>query len=319
MNYHKPRAPFTSVAKKITPRLIMRDDVIKLLILCSVKKVKRVLILSALFVTLIHLSACHKQAHTPQHVIIEVFPFYGDTPINCDGIFYHKELKWDINTLSFFVSTPTFEINNTQQTVKFIQNQWQTADVALLWFAHACDQEASENRSLSFEIQPKVSAKQANTFTFVLGLPFAENHKNPLLQASPLNIPEMFWSWRNGYKFMRFDASASDYSDNWSLHLGSIGCQSQSSLRAPVRDCYSPNTVEITVQLSKVNALNKDTVKPNNVDRFSIKFDLAMLLQNVELRQSNSCMFDYNHQNQCNLIVKNLLNNPVFSDVKYNE
>ena len=43
------------------------------------------------------------------------------------------------------------------------------------------------------------------SLSFNIGVPFAINHQNPLLQESPLNDSSMFWAWRNGYKFVRWD------------------------------------------------------------------------------------------------------------------
>jgi uncharacterized repeat protein (TIGR04052 family) len=312
-----------SVANKYKWRLIMRKIANKPLSSFSFTNLKKTLVVSAILLALVNLIGCYQPSHENQQITINVAPFYKDTPITCDGVFYHNGEKWQINTLSFFVSKPLMTQRNTQHNTKrntqqnlaFAETEWQTNDVALIWFANSCDPHTTNNTTLMLKVSPthELNAhyktgdktKPITTLEFSMGVPFAQNHANPLLQASPLNIPEMFWSWRNGYKFMRFDASATESSNNWSLHLGSLGCQSTSSLRAPAKPCAMPNLFKYQVNLPDIISQDKNIL--------SIKIDIALLVNNMELKQGNSCMFDYNQQNQCQAILNNLEQNPLFS------
>lgn len=61
---------------------------------------------------------------------------------------------------------------------------------------------------------------------FKIGLPFAVNHLFVDNQPPPLNDPAMYWSWTNGYRFMKiegFDAVKKSLPGGL-LHLGSAGC-----------------------------------------------------------------------------------------------
>ncbi len=79
---------------------------------------------------------------------------------------------------------------------------------------------------------------------FTVGVPEALNHANPLTAAFPLNDSGMFWSWQQGYKFLRIDATGSN---KWALHVGSTGCQSPSAIRPPASPCTQSNRVTITL------------------------------------------------------------------------
>ncbi|WP_339066633.1 MbnP family copper-binding protein [Teredinibacter turnerae] len=79
---------------------------------------------------------------------------------------------------------------------------------------------------------------------FTVGVPEALNHANPLTAAFPLNDSGMFWSWQQGYKFLRIDAAGSN---KWALHVGSTGCQSPSAIRPPASPCAQSNRVTITL------------------------------------------------------------------------
>ena len=113
---------------------------------------------------------------------------------------------------------------------------------------------------------------------FDIGVPFAQNHGDPTLAASPLNLTAMFWSWQAGYKFIKIDmatsgqplpppmkmglapgdmaagdmAKADDASKmdmsgpmGWEIHLGSTGCASDSQTTSPKVLCANPNRMAI--------------------------------------------------------------------------
>ena len=82
-----------------------------------------------------------------------------------------------------------------------------------------------------------------------IGVPFARNHVDPTLAASPLNLTAMFWNRQGGYKVIK-DAPSStglpvthDAGRGWALHLGSTGCASEARTVAPAAECANPNHV----------------------------------------------------------------------------
>jgi uncharacterized repeat protein (TIGR04052 family) len=90
---------------------------------------------------------------------------------------------------------------------------------------------------------------------FSLGVPFEENHANPITLPSPLNKTEMFWSWQRGHKFVRFDTTNKNTQTEWNFHLGSVGCDSSSAMRSPNSACSQPNLLEITLPVNNADGV----------------------------------------------------------------
>jgi len=63
--------------------------------------------------------------------------------------------------------------------------------------------------------------------------------------------------------------------DNWLFHLGSTGCSAPSVMRAPKQPCKQPN--QVLVELPFNHKLN------------NIEFDVAALLQSVNVTMISSC------------------------------
>lgn len=125
----------------------------------------------------------------------------------------------------FYVSNVHL-INTQGQAVPLSLEQdgkWQTQNVALLDFEDkvgGCDGTA-ETR---FEIKGTVPAGSYKGLKFELGVPFELNHQDVNMAPSPLNLTSLFWVWRWGYKFARFDLISTGQPTGWFLHLGSTGC-----------------------------------------------------------------------------------------------
>ncbi|MFC3031555.1 MbnP family protein [Pseudoalteromonas fenneropenaei] len=133
--------------------------------------------------------------------------------------------------------------------------------------------------------------------SFTLGVPFALNHQNPLTQASPLNVPEMFWTWQQGHKFLRL--ALREEQTQWQFHLGSLACQSPSMMRAP-DNCLVPNRISYTLNYRRGDVL---------------KVDFAMLLTGMQPLVAGECMGDSNSP-VCQPIMSNLNNLAVFNFVR---
>ena len=82
---------------------------------------------------------------------------------------------------------------------------------------------------------------------FDLGVPFALNHQDVTVAASPLNLPPMWWNWQGGYKFVRVDmkTDAEATAGAWFIHLGSTGCAAENQATPPTTACARPNLAEI--------------------------------------------------------------------------
>lgn len=228
---------------------------------------------------------------------------FAEDSMKCEQSITIDSQPWRVNHLAFFVSNMAVKApgSDSWQSITFIANDWQTEGTSLQWFNSNCDVDGntSSNQSLAIN-DPQGLWHNASEVKFELAVPFAENHQNPLTQPSPLNISEMFWSWRLGHKFLRLDLQADSVAEprSWSYHLGSVGCQSASSMRAPAEPCSIPNRFEMVLQ---------KTTKHN-----ALSFNLLELLKNVDPAAMRSCMFQQVKEVACVQLANNLHNGEVF-------
>ena len=123
---------------------------------------------------------------------------------------------------------------------------------------------------------------------FLLGIPFARNHGNPLHAEPPLDRPAMFWAWQSGHKFLRLDLG-----NAWSFHLGSTGCLSASAVRPPQSECRHPNLARI--RLPAFVATNGH-----------VNVDLGALTAAVNPTRDASCMGSYAKDDACRRVLAEL-------------
>jgi uncharacterized repeat protein (TIGR04052 family) len=145
---------------------------------------------------------------------------------------------------------------------------WQLAGTALIDFEDATGACANGTAETNTTLRGTAPEGSYTGLAFDIGVPFAQNHGDPTLAASPLNLTAMFWTWAAGYKFIKIDLAtsgqplpapmkaamdgAADHSatmkdgpKGWALHLGSTGCASDSKTTAPAADCANPNRVAV--------------------------------------------------------------------------
>lgn len=99
-------------------------------------------------------------------------------------------------------------------------HKWQYQDVVLLDFENKTPPCNQGTVQLNDEIHGSVPSGTYTGIRFTLGVPFALNHGDSSTAPSPLSLSAMFWGWRAGYKFIRFD----DAQDLVRLHVGSTAC-----------------------------------------------------------------------------------------------
>lgn len=132
-----------------------------------------------------------------------------------------------------------------------------------------------------------------NGIEFTLGVPEALNHANPLQANSPLNNSQMFWSWQQGYKFLRIDGrfetgdtKSQTAPQRWAFHLGSTGCVSSSALRPPGEPCRYSHRVRV-----RLGGFDPQ--------RNYIEVNLAELLNVLDNVSNTVCTGDYQAQPVC--------------------
>ncbi|MCW8092794.1 MbnP family copper-binding protein [Alteromonas sp. ASW11-130] len=240
-------------------------------------------------------------------------PFFkqeaGEIPISIKGINkeqcpYEIQLageRWQIEYLGFYVSDPEVRIDGKWQRLKFKESEWQTPDTALVKFHANCQGPNVTNTRLRLDASKQLM-KLSTAFRFTLGLPFAENHANPLTQPSPLNDSSMFWSWQDGHKFLRMDLRQKQNLDHtFSYHLGSIGCVSDSAVRPPEKACTFSNRVNVILRMTQ---LDYD---------LALEVSLPHLIMQTDLVESNGCKFESPDSGVCGRLMKNLQSRPWIS------
>jgi uncharacterized repeat protein (TIGR04052 family) len=136
---------------------------------------------------------------------------------------------------------------------------WQYRDVALLDFEDGTGPCSVGTKAIHTAVTGKAPQGEYTGVRFAMAVPFALNHGDPTVAASPLNVTAMFWNWQGGYKFLKFDTgstgrpatvSAPDpkgghSASGFSVHVGSTLCASPGPTQAPSA-CQNPNRLTVT-------------------------------------------------------------------------
>jgi uncharacterized repeat protein (TIGR04052 family) len=203
---------------------------------------------------------------------------FGAAPVACGEVYdapFGSSATVELLDLRLYVSEPMLLTDDGREVPLLLtaDEAWQTETVALLDFedgSAGCS--ASGNAQTNTTLTGEAEIGTYTGLKFLLGLPFAENHADPLAAKAPLNVASMFWSWQTGHKFVRAefrnDAPAPD--NQWLFHLGSTGCTSEAAVRAPDAPCEGPNLAQIALE-----SFDPDTS--------TVILDVASLLDQVDV------------------------------------
>jgi uncharacterized repeat protein (TIGR04052 family) len=253
------------------------------------------------------LSSCSKLNNVES---IQVEIWHNGSPLDCGAFESHQQV-WSIQQLAFFISDVTLFGEDTLQQPQLSTTPWQTDNVVLIQpnlgdctsklesHDNAAPKESNASEALKtnhyIRFTAPVDRDASEQLSFTLAVPFELNHQNPLLQASPLNSPNMFWSWRSGHKFFRLDMQSPNGS--WVFHLGSIGCSAASTMRSPKSECVQPNRVSFNLE--------------KKYDGTKLVLHLDKLIANTSMRNNDSCLF-HSGQENCSILMSNFKTQDVF-------
>jgi uncharacterized repeat protein (TIGR04052 family) len=125
-------------------------------------------------------------------------------------------------------------------------NLWQRGGVALLDFENQTGSCTGGTADTNAVVTGTIPVGDYTALRFTLGLPFAVNHQDAAMAATPLNYTSLWWSWNGGYKFARLDFASTGQPQGWFIHLGSTGCNAASGNQSPTT-CSEPNRVEVSL------------------------------------------------------------------------
>ena len=143
---------------------------------------------------------------------------------------------------------------------------WQYQDVALLDFEDGC---GGGDAGMNTTVRGTVTAGVWTGIAFGVGVPFALNHGDAASAPAPLDNSAMFWSWNQGFKHIRLDASTTGLPDDgYHIHMGSTGCEGDG--QGNVTGCAADNRPQIRIE-------GFDATKN------PVVFDLAALLADTDV------------------------------------
>jgi uncharacterized repeat protein (TIGR04052 family) len=247
-----------------------------------------------------------------ESITLEVWQ--GGSKLSCNA-FKKNQQVWSIQQLAFFISDLKLFGENTSLQPQLSSTPWQTNGVVLMQpnlddcNTQSAVEDVIEDKAVQHsqvnsgvltsnnkvQFTTPVNLDSQEQLSFTLAVPFALNHQNPLLQPSPLNLPNMFWSWRSGHKFFRLDMQGPN--KNWVFHIGSVGCTAVSTMRAPQEECVKPNRLSFSLD------------KKHNGSKLVLHLD--RLMANTSMQNSGSCLFHADQQS-CTILMSNLKTKNVF-------
>lgn len=171
--------------------------------------------------------------------------------------------------------------------------QWQYENLALLDFEDAtgaCTGTADTHTQVSGEV---TAHEPITAIRFTIGVPESLNHIDAATAPAPLNVTDMWWVWRSGYKFLKIDLDnqvkmemsgdkghthtdaghGHGAGNAYFMHLGSTGCMSPDPTVAPEAPCSNANRMVVSL----------DNFDPNTQ---TVVLDIKALLEKVDVSQS---------------------------------
>ncbi len=154
----------------------------------------------------------------------------GAQPLRCDATFPGIGTSGSAMSLRDFKAyvhdVTLVRANGERHPIALEQDgRWQHGGVALLDFEDGtgtCDIGSSEVHTAVTGTAPEF--EDYTGVEFKLGVPAELNHLNSATAEAPLNLMDMFWSWKDGYRFLRLDVRTTA-NPNFVFHLGSDGCE----------------------------------------------------------------------------------------------
>jgi uncharacterized repeat protein (TIGR04052 family) len=204
-------------------------------------------------------------------VSIEFRVQVGGEPLAC-GVTYSNlgstQSTWEALEAKLYVHDPRLvRADGGEVPVVLEQDgRWQLDRFALLDFDNSEGSCAPADVATNLAIRGTVPDEEYQGLRFEIGLPPESNHLDAATAPAPLNQPGMWWSWRGGYKFMRFDGKTRGNAAYY-LHLGASGCEGSVATGFA---CAAGN-----VPIVELAAFD--------VDRDAVTLDLAQVWAGVDL------------------------------------
>lgn len=123
--------------------------------------------------------------------------------------------------------------------------KWQYQNVVLLDFEDKSGRCSNGTEETNVAVRGTAPAGDYDGLSFKVGVPPELNHGDASAAPSPLNLSGLFWTWNDGYKFVRIDVVPAPATDGFLVHIGSTGCAKGEDGEV---SCARPNVAEIALE-----------------------------------------------------------------------
>jgi len=190
---------------------------------------------SLLLATFLFVSSACTEPRTP--VEFEFVATWNGEAIRCDS----DPVR--LSDLRFYVSNIVItDLAGREHDLALTANSWQQENVALVDLENGEQACRNGTKPVHAVVTGTSTAAEVGAVRFTVGVPFEQNHANPLLAEAPLGDAAMHWHWRAGYKFLR--AGIETGTDSFWIHLGSTGC---GGTVQNISACSSQNRVAVVL------------------------------------------------------------------------
>lgn len=232
--------------------------------------------LSALALSFLIIAACEP---APQPVTISFHALVGSSEFACGqsyaGVGSSATQLQPSDFRLYVHNVRLIDAAGNEQALTLEQDRlWQYQNVALLDFEDKtapCDGTTATNFTVRGQAPAGVGGYAG--VRFVVGVPPELNHGNQATAPAPLNLSGLFWTWEDGYKFLRTEGKSAGGAKSFLMHLGSTDCVGKGGGQT---ECANLNTPEI--QLTGFDP-----------QKNRIGVDLAALLAGSDLSAGMSC------------------------------
>jgi uncharacterized repeat protein (TIGR04052 family) len=204
-------------------------------------------------------------------VEIQVRAEVNGRPLACGTTFSGigtTQSTWEALEAKLYIHDPVLlrEDGTAEPVVLDQDGRWQRDRFALLDFDDSTGACAPGDADTNLAIRGTVADEDYAGLRFEIGVPVESNHLDAATAPAPLNQPGMWWSWRGGYKFMRFDGKTRGNAAYY-LHLGASDCTGSVTEGF---SCAAGNRPIVTLDGFSAN-------------RSAVTFDLAQVWAQVDL------------------------------------
>lgn len=164
-----------------------------------------------------------------RQIAIQFVAQVRDEPLRCDAIY--EEIGASGTTLqlldfkAYVRSVALVRENGDRYPLLLKQDgRWQRETLAMLDFEDGTGTCNTGSPEIRTEVVGRVPDFDDYTgVEFTLGVPPELNHRNVEWVDPPLDVPSMWWSWTNGYRFLRLDVRSGG-NRPYAFHVRADGC-----------------------------------------------------------------------------------------------